>query len=199
MTKPLLLIGAGGHAKTVLDAALASGRTVLGLVDVDPKKIGQKIFSIPILNQTEALQNYRPDDVELVIAIGSIGDAHMREKMVHQFKALGYDFARVIHPHAIIGSDTSIGAGTVVLAGAIIQSSCNIAEHVILNTGSQMDHDCIIGSFTHLAPGAVLCGSVHLEDHVHIGPNATVIQGKNITRGCLIPSGTIVKNDIHNI
>lgn len=115
----------------------------------------------------------------------AVGDNKARKAEARRNEDLR--FPVLISKDARVSKDAIIGSGTVIMAGVIVQPGCRIGEHVILNTGCTVDHDCVIGDFAHIAPGAHLCG------HVEIGEGTLVGVGVGIAQGCKVPSWSIVK------
>jgi sugar O-acyltransferase (sialic acid O-acetyltransferase NeuD family) len=180
----MLLYGASGHAKVIIDILQAAGVTVSGVFDDNPAI--KEVSGIPALGPYTAQQLHNP----LII---SIGDNAIRQRISQK---LQNDFGRAIHPSAIISPSASIAEGTVVMQGAIIQASANIGKHAIVNTGARIDHDCNVGDFAHISPGAVLSGNVQVGEGTHIGAGAVVIPNLKIGKWCKIGAGTVVIRDI---
>lgn len=195
--KPIIIIGAGGHAQVLLDTLLSmENNNILGFTENNPQLWGQKLLNFPILGGDEVLERYSPENILLVNGLGSIGSTNLRQKIFLQKKLLGYHFASVIHPSAIISSFIELGEGVQILAGAVVQTNCKIAENVIVNTRAILDHDCIIAAHSHIAPNAVLSGSVQLGMGVHIGTGACVIQGIKIGCESIIGAGAVVLSNV---
>lgn len=196
MTKPLLIIGAGGHGAVILDAALAAGFTVLGLTDADPALHGTRVLDRPVLGGDDVVLSHNPDAVQLTVGIGSTGNTDLHREIHDRFAARNYRFATVIHPTATVAGSAAIADGTVLMAGAIVQPRCRIGKNVILNTGAQIDHDCDIGPHCHIAPGAVLSGNVTVGAGSHVGTGAVVIQGITIGREAICAAGAVVIRNV---
>ncbi|MCP4701449.1 MAG: acetyltransferase [Gammaproteobacteria bacterium] len=193
----LIIVGAGGHAKVLIDTLLAAGCVnILGITDREPAKSGTNILSIPVIGTDEVINQYAPANVLLVNGLGSIGAGDKRMQIFKRFKARGYCFAKVIHPSTLLASETVIGEGAQILAGAIVQTGCKLGDNVILNTRVAIDHDCIIGSHVHIAPGAVLSGEINVGENAHIGTGAVIIQGVNIGAGSVVGGGAAVIRDV---
>ncbi len=196
MNPPVIILGAGGHAKVLLDIILASGREIKGILAPDRNFWGKEIKGIPIIGGDDCIDDYRPGDIEIVNGIGSIGDPSVRTKVFTAMKNKGFSFVTVIHLSAVIGSNIVFGEGVQIMAGAIIQPGCRIGDNVIVNSGVIMDHDCRIGDHVHLAPGVVLSGEVNIGPKTHIGTGACLIQGITIGGSAMIAAGAVVVNDI---
>ncbi len=153
MKPKIVVIGAGGHGKVLADAILKQEKYALvGFVDAK-LPIGTAVFGdLCVVEKQENLVDYLKK-VDC-IAIG-IGDGTVRKQMV-QFCKGHTQFATILHPNSSISSHVLIGEGTVVLAGAIINSSAEIGAHSIINSGVVVDHDCIIGDFVHLKVGTIV-------------------------------------------
>jgi len=192
MDRPLIIIGAGGHAKVVLDTALSLGYEVLGLADANTETHGNSILDTSVAGDDEWVETYLPETVMLGNGIGSIDDTEARQRIYSGFRAKGYKFATLVHPSAMIGRDVELGNGTVVMAGAVIQPGCRIGDNVIINTGARVDHDSRVGDHSHIAPGAVLSGSVQIGENAHIGTGATIVQSITIGDDSLVAAGAVV-------
>jgi len=196
MNLPLIVLGAGGHTKVVIDILLLKGCQVLGIVDRDPDKVGHKISGISVVGDDGVVRKYVAGAVELVNGIGSVSSTSRRFDIYKKFKTEGYSFANVIHPSAVISRDVQLGEGVQIMAGAVVQPGCKIGNNVLINTGVCVDHDCTIGDHVHLAPGVVLSGAVNVGASSHIGTSATIIQGVAIGESAVIAAGAVVIEDI---
>jgi len=192
--KRLFIYGASGHAKAVVDIIEKSAsHQIVGFIDDNPALHGKNCFGYPVLGGFEQLHKSQNKSCQLIIAIGT---NDVRHRVYERLKALGYEFACAIHPSAQIGRGVTLGSGTVVMAGAAINSDTVIGEHVIVNTGATVDHDCVIEDFTHISPGAHLAGNVTVGRLAHIGIGASVIQAVHIGEGSIIGAGAAVIEDL---
>jgi len=193
---PVIILGAGGHAKVLIDALILNSVEILLVTDSDPSKKDQLILGIPIKGMDDEVMKYPPGSVRLVNGIGSICVNPWRRLLFERFKDLGYSFVNVIHPSAIIASGIAIDEGAQIMAGVVIQTGCTIGRNTIINTNSTVDHDCHIGENTHIAPGVTLSGGIQVGNNTHIGTGATVLQGIAIGRDCLVAAGAVVIRDV---
>lgn len=196
MSKPIIILGAGGHAKVLIEALRQSGRTISGLLTTDPTLSGSNILGIPVLGSDEVINSFSPYDIRLVNGLGSVDLPLNRQRIFERFNCMGYKFATSIHPSAVIATDVLLGEGVQVMAGSVIQPGCRIGNNSIINTRASVDHDCTIGDHVHIAPGVTASGSVRIGSGSHIGTGATLIQGVAIGNGCLIAAGALVVKDI---
>jgi UDP-perosamine 4-acetyltransferase len=196
MSKPVILLGSGGHARVLLDMLRRLDVELLGLAD--PNRLaGSEYLGVNILGDDSAIWAYPADSVELVNGIGSLPrDAGLRAALFEKCRAQGYRFRTLIDPRAFTATDVVLAEGVQLMAGAIIQSGTEIAENCIINSGAIVEHDCRIGCDVHIAPGAVLSGGVELGDKVHVGTGATIIQGIRIGSGSVIGAGSVVTRDV---
>jgi sugar O-acyltransferase (sialic acid O-acetyltransferase NeuD family) len=194
--QPLLMMGAGGHAKVLHALALALGHTIVGVCDPLLARQGQTLWrGIPVLGGDEALKRFDPAAVGLINGIGQLVGGRVRQDIYTQLRDLGFAFPALVHPAAWICNTVRLAPGVQVMAGAIIQPDCCIGENSIINTRASVDHDCSIGTHAHIAPGAVLCGSISIGDGVFIGSGATVIQGLMVGDDAVVGAGaTLTRN-----
>jgi len=196
MSLPVIILGAGGHAKVLIDVLHASRAVIAGIVDSEPALAGSSLLSVPVLGNDDILTDFSPSEVQLVNALGSVGLPTKRRQLFERFKGMGYFFATVVHPSAVVALDVELGEGTQIMAGAVVQPGCRIGINSIINTRVSVDHDCIIGDHVHIAPGVTLSGGVKVGAGSHIGTGVTVIHGISIGIGCLLSAGSVVIRDV---
>lgn len=194
--KTILIVGAGGHAKVLIEALRLSGASLAGILDKDPALAGSSLLGVPVLGDDGELGRYHPGQVLLVNGVGSVGLPVNRRRIYESLKEQGYRFASVLHPAAVVASDVVLEEGSQIMAGAVIQPGCRIGANSIVNTRASVDHDCSIGPHSHLAPGVTLSGGVTTGAGVHIGTGATVIQTISIGENALVAAGAVVINDV---
>lgn len=196
LSKPIIIIGAGGHAKVLIDALKLLGAPILGISEQNLAMLNTELLGFPIICNDAELKKYPPESVTLVNGIGGIKDTALRREVFTRFKMWGYAFSQVIHPAAVISADAALAEGVQVMAGAIIQAGVRVAENAVINTKTSVDHDCHIGSHVHLAPGVTVCGNVKIGDSVHVGSGSTIIQGIIVGPHSLIGAGTLVQRNV---
>lgn len=180
----VVLIGGGGHAKVVLDSLMGEKRRVCGIFD--EFKSGH-LFEVPIIDAATFQQ------LTSAVVIIAIGDNASRKRLATKTKQ---SFTHTIHPSALVAGSVSIGEGSMILHGTILQPFVTVGKHTIANTGSRIDHDCSIGDYAHLAPGVVLCGQVSIGEGTLVGASAVVIPGIRIGRWAIIGAGAVVTKDV---
>jgi len=186
---PISLIGGGGHAKVVLDAINASGRTAHGVYDDHPSPAACADGRLRWLG---AIPDQLDDDAGVILAVGGL-DA--RERIVGRLDPVRLCDA-VVHPSATVSPSARIGDGSLVGAGAVVHADAVIGLHGIVNTGAIVEHDCVLGLNVHVAPRAVLGGGVTVGDHTLIGIGACVLPGVRIGTQCTVGAGAVVIADV---
>lgn len=189
----VVIIGTGGHARVVLDAARSwFPEDIIGALDDDPTRIGLSWQGLPVGGPITSDAVARTGADSAVLAIGNNRD---RATLADRLDAtVRWEVVR--HASAIVSCDAEIGAGSVVMAGAIIQPGAVLGKHTIVNTGASVDHDCRIGDFVHIAPGVRLCGNVTVGDGSLIGVGAVAIPGVRIGSWATVGAGATVVRDV---
>ncbi len=190
-TKPtvrdrLLIIGAGGHGKVVADLALRVGlwKEVAFLDDYkrDP------VLGLQIIGTIQDVPRFIDCD-DLFVAIG---DNVRREQLLCRLISAGASMPTLVHPSAMVGTDVTIGLGSVVMAGAVINCSTRIGVGCIVNTGATVDHDSTICDYVHISPGVHIAGTVTVGRRSWIGVGAAVCNDLSICDDCIIGAGAVV-------
>lgn len=193
--KKIVLIGAGGHCKVIIDIIKSTKEyEIVGITD--PKDKGS-VFDIPVIGDDDILEDLNKSGVEYgFISMGSLNDFEKRNKIYNQLKDIGFKIPVLVHNSAVVSQFSTIEDGTCVMAGAVINPGSVIGENCIINTGSVVEHDCIIGNNCHISPTASIAGNVKIGCNTHIGIGSTIIQGKTIGSNVTIGAGAVVIDDI---
>lgn len=191
----LLMLGAGGHARSLLGLLAACGLRAEGCIA--PSAPGRAWpEGCPWLGNDATLDKLDPSQVALVNGLGSVGSTALRRKVFDTARGRGFTFPTVVHPSVLRAEDVKLEEGAQVLAGAILQAGVTIRENALVNTGCIVDHGCLIESHAHIAPGVTLSGDVTIGSGAHIGAAAVVIQGIRIGDGAIIGAGAVVTKDV---
>jgi len=182
----LLVIGAGGHAKVVIDTARAAGLQVSGVIGTEGDP--QVILGVPISRNRSGIAA----DSFIV----AIGDNSARAAAFSWYLETDLKPATVVHPSAVVADSASLGAGTVVVAGVIVNADARIGANVILNTGCRVDHDCIVGDHAHVGPGVSLCGGVRIGDGTLVGVGGCAIPSVSVGEWSVVGAGSAVVADV---
>lgn len=187
MSKKLIIIGASGHGKVIADIAIKNGYEIVGFLD-DNDAI-QSILGFSVLGKVKEVPLYQ-ENCEFVIAIGSNA---IRKKIAEKYDV---EWATLIHPSAVIGTDVQIDNGSVVMANAVINPSAKVGQHCIVNTGAIVEHDNVLADYVHVSPKAALAGTVHVGEGTHIGIGACVKNNLEIVDGVVVGAGAVVVKDV---
>lgn len=183
--------GAGGHAAVVAEAAAAAGRTVVGFLD-DTEGASGAPGGAPLFRTLAAVADLAPP-VAVALGVGANG---VRVRLADRAEAAGLDLVTVVHPRAWVSPTARLGAGAVVMAGAVVQARADAGRACIVNTGATVDHDCVLGAGAHVSPGAHLSGSVTLGDGAWVGTGASVRDGVAIGARTQVGAGAAVVSDL---
>jgi len=183
----LLVVGAGGHAKVVVDAAHAAGIEVVAVIG-DSKTVGAELLGAPIVAAREG--------VAADAFIIAVGDNRARSALFAQYLESGAVPAAVVHPSAIIAPGVEIGEGTFVAAGVVVNVDSRIGVNAILNTSCSVDHDCVVGDHAHVGPTCGLCGGVKVGSGALVGVGCSAIPRRSIGDWAVVGAGSTVVHDI---
>jgi len=192
----LIFIGAGGHARACIDVVELEGQfRVAGLVE----KSGSRDLvdaGYPIIGCDEDLKVLKKKYNYALVTVGQVKTHEPRERLFDKLSELGFELPVIISPRAYVSSSTKIGAGTIVMHGAVVNAEARIGRNCIINNQALVEHDVYVKDHCHVATGAVLNGGVKVDAGVFIGSGAVIKQGVQIGEHSIIGMGSIVRNDI---
>lgn len=194
----VVIIGAGGHAREVLDILLAcrangDGIEPLGFIDENRNNHGRILDGFPVLGDFRWFEGVDRGDIEVICAVGM---PEICRKLAQQAARLGLRFASAISPQACISPQARIGQGVMIFPNVIVNTGAVIGDHVILNVAVTVSHDTVVGDFCNINPGVHLAGNVTVGEGCYIGMGANVIQGITIGPWSIIGAGAAVIRDI---
>jgi UDP-perosamine 4-acetyltransferase len=195
-TETCLLLGAGGHARVLLDILRGVTPAIdCALLDSDPSRWGTTMMGVPIVGGDDLLPELAQQGVRrFAIALG--GNLVLRTCMFHRALELGLQPIDIVHPTAIRSAWATLGRGVQLFAGSIVNPGALIGVNVIVNTGAIVEHDCQLGDHVHIATGARLCGGVRIGRETFIGAGSVVREGISIGEGSLVGAGSVVIRDV---
>lgn len=196
MSKDVVIIGAGGHAKVIANVINKSGDIVRGFLD-DNIEIGTVIIkekNYKVIGTFEDIVHLQLKYPNAEFIIG-IGNNELRKKIAEKYEEI-LNFYTAIDQNSQIALDVEIGKGSVILANACINTSAKIGKHCIINTAAIIEHDNIIEDYVHVSPNATLSGTVKVGELTHIGSGAVVKNNVDICDNCVIGAGATVVKDI---
>lgn len=188
-TEALILFGAGGHARVVLDALLLTGfrRGDVEVADDSATLHGSDFLGAPVRAAGDcAARRFHV----------AVGVARGREAVHARLQQQGHAPFTVLHPRASVSALATVGEGSFVAAQAVVAPLARLGESVIVNHGAVVDHDCVVGAFSHIAPNATLGGNVKIGRRVLVGAGATVLPGVEVGDDCIIGAGAVVTASI---
>ena len=187
--KPVLLIGCGGHAKSVIDLIEAEGKwQIRGMVGVRGQ-VGSSVLGYKVIGTDDDLPKLRKDCQSAILAIGQIPSPEPRMRLAAQLEQLEMSFPVVISPNAIVSRYTRLGAGTVVGHGAVLNADAVVGTHCTINTRAVIEHDVKLGDHCHVSTGAVINGGVHVGSGSFIGSGAMLREGLQLPADTVISAG----------
>lgn len=178
----LILQGGGGHAAVVADCLKDQGILVAGYCALEKSGL------------TLPYRGKHAREIEgSITCIVAIGDNKTRKQLAGE---LPPNFVNAVHPSVLLSSTAVMGKGCMLLHKVVVQTRTRLGDHVILNTGCQVDHDGRIGDFVHVGPGAVLCGNVQVGEGTLLGAGCVVLPNVSIGRWSVIGAGSVVTADV---
>ena len=192
--KNLILVGGGGHCKSVIDVAESAGYTIKGILDL-PEKVGEKILGYPIMGTDKDISEF-VHEVLFLVTVGQIKDASLRINLHQKIVNAGGKLATVIASTAHVSKYAKIGEGTVVMHQAIVNADAVIGKSCIINTFANIEHDVVIGDYCHISTGAMINGNCKIERCTFFGSQSVMVNGLEIAEECIIGAGSTVTKDL---
>lgn len=192
--KPLILIGGGGHCKSVLEAAESAGYNILGVLDM-PEEIGKEILSTKVIGTDDDIPTYA-DKAEFVITVGFIKNPDIRIQLYNRIKDAGGRLAIVIASTAYVSKYAEIGEGTVVLHQAFVNAGAKVGKNVILNTATNIEHDAVIGDHCHISTGTMVNGECKVGMRCFIGSQSVLANCISVGDDIIVGAGSFVRKSI---
>jgi UDP-perosamine 4-acetyltransferase len=195
---PVIGLGAGGHAKVMIDTLRAGGEyDVVALLDADAKAWGTRVLDVPVTGGDATLGEWHGRGVcHAFVGVGGARDTGPRRRLYELARAHGFEVVRAIHPSAVVSPMAEIGEAATVLAAAVINAGARLGVHVMVNTGAIVEHDCVLGDHVHVATGARLASTVVVGAGAHIGLGACVRELVRIGAGAIVGAGAVVVDDV---
>ncbi len=191
MAVPIVGVGAGGHAKSVLEAIRSADEfEVVALVDDDPALAGSELLGITVTAGPPSGARHA------FLGVGGIGDPRPRQRVCERLLADGFELPPIIHASAAVSPWATLGRGVQVLAAAVVNADATLGDGVLINTGAVVEHDCAIGDYAHVAPNATLGGGVTVGAGAHVGMGAVVIEGRRVGASAFVAAGAVVIADV---
>ena len=195
---PLLLLGCGGHARSCIDVIESEGRyRIVGLVG-QAHEVGKVVLGYPVLGSDKDIDRLGQLTRQALVTVGQIKSPDSRINLFERLTASGWSLPAIISPFAHVSSHATIGAGTVVMHGAIVNAGARVGRNCIINSQALIEHDCNLGDHCHIATGAILNGEVSVGNASFIGSGTFVRQSTIIGNRCVIGMGQMVFKNCAN-
>ncbi len=193
----ILIYGAGGHGKALLDLLRALGTyRVRGFVD-DGLPPGTEVMGLPVLGGAEVLPDLHAQGVRLAVnAVGGIGNVGVRVRVFQILAEAGFVCPPVVHPTAFVEGSAQLEAGVQVMPLAYVGSEARLGYGALVNTGAVVSHDCRVGAYANLSPGATLAGGVAIGEGALVGMRVTINLGVSVGSGARLGNGATIKADV---
>jgi sugar O-acyltransferase (sialic acid O-acetyltransferase NeuD family) len=189
----LVLIGGGGHCKSVIDVIEQEGRfQIAGIVD-KPELLGSSVLGYPIIGSDSDLSSLANEYKYAFIAIGQIKSPSIRIDLFNQAIDAGFVLPIIVSPRAYVSRSAKLDEGTIIMHDALVNASASIGKNCIINSKALIEHDSNIESFCHISTNAVINGSVIVRQGSFVGSGAVTKQCSEIKKNSFIKAGSLFK------
>lgn len=192
--KPLILIGGGGHCKSVIDVAESAGYNILGVLDM-PEDVGKPVLDYKVIGTDVDIPQY-VDKAEFVITVGFIKNPAIRIKLYNKVKAAGGRLATIVASTAHVSKYATLGEGTVVMHHALVNADAKVGDNVIINNFVNIEHDAVIGNQCHISTGTMVNGECKVGERVFVGSQSVLANCISIGDDIIIGAGSVVRKSI---
>ncbi len=192
---PIVLLGAGGHARACIDVIEEQARfTVAGLLGL-PDQVGSRVLGYPVLGTDADLPEQTREHARALVAVGQIKTPEHRMRLFDLARSCSCEMPVIVSPRAHVSRHAVVGAGTIVMHGAVINAGAVVGSNCIINSLSLVEHDAVIADHCHVSTAAAINSGVRIAAGTFIGSNSCVRQGINIGERCVIGMGQRVLRD----
>jgi len=192
----LILIGAGGHSRSCVDAIEQEGKyAIAGIVGLN-QEVGTKLFGYEVLATDSGMGELAKQFPFALVAAGQISSPEVRIRLYIQAKDAGFKLATVIAPTAFVSIHAKVSAGTIVMQGAIINAGSIIGSNCIINSRALIEHDSLISDHCHISTGVILNGNTTIGAGSFIGSGAIIKEGVTIGSGSLVGMGLSLRHNL---
>lgn len=196
-TKQLFVLGAGGHAKVLLNIIRLTKQwsTIHVFDDAYSAEISKVVSQLLVTGNSQALYLHlqKNHDADFFIAIGNNA---IRARHFSFLSSTGAQAPTLSHPTSVIAETAQIEKGSVIMANAVVNPEAKVGQNTIINTAVVVEHDCVIGDHIHISPNATICGECSVGDGSWIGAGTVILGGKRVGKNCVIGAGSVVTSDI---
>lgn len=189
----ILLVGAGGHARACIDVIEQEGRyAIAGLVGM-PDEIGEVVLGYPVLGGNDDLPSLRERCPNALVTLGQIKSPEPRIQLYSLLERLGFALPTVVSPMAHVSRHASLGQGSIVMHGAIVNASARVGRNCILNSRALVEHDAVIEDHCHISTGVLVNGGARVGAGSFVGSGSVLREGITLGERCLVGMGLAVR------
>lgn len=193
-SKNLILVGGGGHCKSVIDVAESAGFKIKGVLDI-PENVGKKVLGYEIIGTDDQIPCF-VNEVLFIVTVGHIKDAALRIKLHQKILDEGGLLATIVASTAYVSKHAHVGEGTVIMHNAVVNADATIGLGCIINTFANIEHDAQVGDYCHISTGAMVNGNCIVGSGTFLGSQSVMVNGIEITEGCVIGAGSLVRKSL---
>lgn len=194
MKRPLILIGGGGHCKSVIEVAESAGYNILGILD-RPEEVGKHVLDYKVIGTDDDIPQY-VDKAEFVITVGFIKNPAIRIKLYNKVKEVGGKLATIIASTAHVSKYATLSEGIVIMHQAVVNAGANVGVNSIINTFANIEHDAKIGVQCHISTGTMVNGDCKVGDRCFIGSQSVLANGIEIGEDIIVGAGSFIRKNI---
>ena len=192
--KNLILVGGGGHCKSVIDVAESAGYNILGILDM-PEEVGKSVLNYKVIGTDDDIPHYA-DKAEFIITVGFIKNPAIRLRIYNNIKNCGGKLATIVSSTAYVSRYATLGEGTVVMHQAVVNVGAQIGANCIINTFCNIEHDAVIGDQCHISTGTMVNGDCNVGERVFIGSQSVLANGITVGDDIIVGAGSVVRKSI---
>ena len=191
MKEKIILIGGGGHCRSCIDVVESLGKyEILGVIDM-PDRIGDDVLGYKVIGCDDQIGDFIKPNVHFLITVGQIKSCSLRQSLYGDLRKLGASSPAIISPRARVSPRASVGAGTIVMHDALINTGARVGQNCIINTKALVEHDASVGDHCHVSTGAILNGHVQLGEGTFVGSAAVCVPCVEIQSQSFIKAGSL--------
>ena len=195
MKRPLILIGGGGHCKSVIEVAESAGYNIKGILDV-PDEVGKEVLpGHKVIGTDDEIPQY-VEECDFIITVGFIKNPALRIKLYNKVKAAGGRLATIIASTAHVSKYAELGEGTVIMHHAFVNAGAKIGDNCIINTFVNIEHDAEVGNQCHISTGTMVNGECKIGENCFIGSQSVCANCIEIASDIIVGAGSVVRKSI---
>lgn len=195
MKRPLILIGGGGHCKSVIEVAESAGYEIKGILDM-PDEVGKEVLpGHKVIGTDDEIPQY-VEKCDFIITVGFIKNPALRIKLYNKVKAAGGRLATIIASTAHVSKYAELGEGTVIMHQAFVNAGAKIGDNCIINTFVNIEHDAEVGNQCHISTGTMVNGECKIGENCFIGSQSVCANCIEIASDIIVGAGSVVRKSI---